>query len=163
MLYRVWRFFRAALARVRVSEVRLAEEHLSPAQMALFLGMARCDQRHCLDVFHTLYDAGHRDVALLQAALIHDVGKSAGGLTLFHRSAVVLMQRYAPALLCRLATNGSGWRRPFVIHVRHARLSAERAQEAGSSSAVVALIRDHHSADLEDNRSVALLRADESN
>ena len=85
MYHRAWQFFSAAFARVRPSERVLVERHLSPAQMALFWHMARCDQRHALDVLQTLRQAGHHDETLLQAALLHDVGKAAGRLTIWHR------------------------------------------------------------------------------
>jgi hypothetical protein len=161
--HRAWQFFRATLARVRQAEYALVSARLSAAQTALFCRMARCDRRHCLDVFYTLYEAGYRDDALLRAALIHDVGKSAGRLAVWHRVAVVLMQRFTPAWLARLAADGQGWKAPFAVHVRHPQASAQWAAEAGCASDVVALIRGHHELNPKDDTLAALKWADEQN
>jgi hypothetical protein len=168
---RVRQFFRATFARVRPSEIAEVEAVLTPAQRALFEQMARSDRRHSLDVMNTLRQAGYHDHDLLQAALLHDAGKSVpvedrpapigdkplpvGGarptghgplrrLTVWHRTAVVLMQKAAPGWLARLAADGQGWKRPFAIHVQHAQTSAELAAQVSCTPKAVALIREHH-------------------
>jgi hypothetical protein len=158
--HRVRQFFSAAFARVRPSDRALVERHLSPAQMALFWHMARCDQRHALDVLQTLCQAGHHDETLLQVALLHDVGKAAGKLTIWHRVAVVLLQRFAPERLACLAADGRGWKAPFAAHVRHAQVGAQWAMDAGCPAAVGELIYRHHDPDPEGELLVALQWAD---
>lgn len=156
-LRRVAQFFRALTARVRADECDLVRERLAPAQAALFLRMPRSDQRHCLNVYHTLVRAGYRQEDLLRAALLHDVGKAAtcigpetgGGpgawrMTVFHRVAIVLLQAMAPRWLDILAADGRSWKAPFAVHARHAQAGAKWAAGAGCSPAVVALIRGHH-------------------
>lgn len=150
-------------ARVRQDEFELVDARLSAGQAALFRRMARCDQRHCLDVYYTLYQAGHRGNALLQAALIHDAGKSAGGLTVWHRVAVVLLGRFAPAWMARLAADGRGWKTPFAVHARHAHTSAQWATQAGCDPDIVALICEHHAPEPTDKQLAALKWADEQN
>lgn len=154
---------RATWGRIRPDEYALARSYLVPVQFALFERMARCDQRHCLDVFYTLYAAGHRDCALLQAALIHDAGKAAGRLTVWHRVAVVLMSAFAPRWLQRLAAQDRGWRAPFAVHVQHPYQGARWAAEVGCSPDVVALIHRHHESNPKDRRLALLIWADERN
>jgi hypothetical protein len=131
----------------------MVEALLSPAQAELFARMDRQDQRHCLDVYDSLIRAGHRDDELLQAALLHDVGKSTlpselGRITVWHRVAIVLLQSLAPNRLERLAAEGRargrGWKVPFAVHQEHAKASAQLAAEAGCTPAVTDLIRAHH-------------------
>jgi hypothetical protein len=165
---RVLQFYQAVFARVRAKEYELIQERLSPAQAALFMRMMRSDQRHCLDVYYTLIQAGYQEDDLLRAALLHDAGKSAPAgetaldfctligsaqvqvgqrMTVFHRVAIVLMQAFpgtGPRWLARLAADGRGWKAPFAVHARHAQVSAEWAAAAGCSPAVVNLIRAHH-------------------
>jgi len=106
--------------------------------------MSRRDQHHGIDLVRTLQRQGHRDRALLRAALLHDVGK-AGHLRLWHRVAVVLVEQFAPAMLHRLADDRPGSRGyPFFAHLNHPRLGAERAREAGCDWLTVDLIQRHH-------------------
>jgi putative nucleotidyltransferase with HDIG domain len=162
-------FFRATFGRVHPDEVVALQAILTPAQMAAFRRMDRSDQRHSLDVFNTLRQAGHQDPELLRAALLHDAGKVADAhgplqrMTVWHRTAVVLLHRLAPSWLARLAADGRGWKKPFAIHVQHAQASAALAAETGCTPEVVDLIRRHHEPEPDDRRLALLQWADEQN
>lgn len=168
-LRRVRQFFRATFARVRPGEIAALQSILSPAQMALFEQMDRGDQRHGLDVMETLRRAGHRDRDLLQAALLHDASKSVEArtplqrLTVWHRTAIVLLGKAAPGWLARLAADGRGWRQPFAAHVGHAQASARLAAQAGCTPKVVDLIHMHHQPESDDKQLALLQWADEQN
>ena len=125
-------------------ELGLLSEYLTPPQAGLFQRMPRCDQRHGLDVFHTLRRRQHHDHDLLAAALLHDVGKSSGRLRLWHRVLIVLISALRTPLLDRLAAEEPrSWRYPFFVHQHHPELGAELAQAAGCSPTTVELIRRH--------------------
>ena len=109
--------------------------------------MPRNDQHHSLNVLRTLRAASHDEPALLQAALLHDAAKSAGGVTLFHRVAVVLLKIAQPDWATRMAqtlppARGS-LRYPFWVHANHPKLGAEMAAAAGCDPLAVTLIRRH--------------------
>jgi hypothetical protein len=148
-LYRVRQFVRAVGAWVQPgnADEALLSRYLPPAGERLFRAMPAYDRRHGLLVLHTLQHQGHADPDLLAAALLHDVGKTAGEagrLRLWHRVAVVLMRAVTPELLERLGSEPSaGWRQAFYVQQHHAALSAGLAQQAGCSARAVALIRDH--------------------
>jgi hypothetical protein len=142
--YRVGQFFRALTARVSDEEVARATSALTPEARALFRRQAIQDQRHALAVYRMLRQAGHEDVHLLAAALLHDAGKAAARISAIHRSIIVLLGRFAPALLARLSQGAPGkWNRPFVIHARHPETGARWAEEAGCAPSTVDLIRRH--------------------
>ena len=143
-LYRVHQFVSAWLARVSPQELREADEWLAPGAQGLFRQMSVPDQRHSLNVMHTLRRAGHTEADLLAAALLHDVGKSAAKIYAWHRAIIVLGKRFAPGRLAWL-THGEprGWRRPFVIHRQHMEIGAQWAAQAGCSALTVSLIRRH--------------------
>jgi hypothetical protein len=167
--YRVGQFFRALTARVSDEEVRRATRVLTPDARSLFHRQSTQDQHHALAVYHALLQAGYKDPRLLAAALLHDAGKAAARLSAVHRSIIVLLGRFAPALLARLSQGEpGGWKRPFVIHARHAEIGARWAEEAGCSPLTVDLIRKHEegSADgltEEDRLLAALQAADDAN
>ena len=118
---------------------------LAPPALNLFESLPTQDQRHGFDVALALLHRGHRDTDLLAAALLHDAGKAGAGLTVFHRTAVVLLQAGRPGWLEDLDEAAQkGWRRSFWVHQRHAEIGAELAREAGCSDLTIWLICNHH-------------------
>ncbi len=131
-------------AEVRPQELTVLSEYLNPAQRALFVGMSRSDQRHSLDLFYKLREAGEIDEALLQAALLHDVGKSLGRIGLWQRVAYVLLGKVSRRWRARFCAKPQrGWRHAFFVLAHHTQLGAEMARQAGCSEEVIALIREH--------------------
>jgi hypothetical protein len=169
-IYRVRQFVDALLARVSLEDLREADEILPPGAQELFRQMGVPDQRHALNVLRTLRRAGRTEPALLVAALLHDVAKSAARIYSWHRAVIVLTKRFAPNVLAWLGSGEPrGWRRPFVIHRQHAEIGAQWAAQAGCSTLTVSLIRrhqvslDHTPLDEEEYLLVALQRADGTN
>jgi hypothetical protein len=148
--YRV-RQFAAAIAAywapLRGEERSEARSWLPREAWPLFDGMPRNDQRHGLNVLRTVAAAGYDDRALMQAALLHDVAKSSGRGTLFHRVAVVLLKAVRPDWLARVAQSPAPARGdpryPFWAYANHPRLGAEMAAAAGCDPLAVTLIRQH--------------------
>ena len=165
--YRVRQFASALLARVSPDDLREADEVLPPDAQKLFRQMSVSDQRHSLNVMRTLRRQGHAEPGLLEAALLHDVGKSAARIYPWHRASIVLTAHFAPGLFAWL-TSGEprGWRGPFVVHRQHTEIGAEWATQAGCSPLTVSLIRRHQEPlrrapqDEEERLLVALQRAD---
>ena len=124
----------------------------TPQQQRLFATMPPNDQRHAIAVALTLQQAGHTEPALLQAALLHDVGKSIGQ-PIFHRVTIVLLEAFWPSMLDTLSKlpkhshpadsmirSITWWRRPFVVHAQHPVIGAEWAKNAGCDPLSVELI-----------------------
>ena len=145
--YRARQFFRAVLARVSQADLRAADAHLPPPARPLFRRMSPADQTHSLAVMRALQRAGQTHPALLAAALLHDVCKSAAWLTPVHRTLVVVLGRFWPGALEWLTRESADkWRRPFIVHRRHPELGAQWAEQAGCDAVCVALIRRHQAA-----------------
>lgn len=142
--HRIRQFWRALRADVQPQELAQLAEYLNPAQRVLFARMTVGDQRHSLDLFYGLRARKGNDEALLQAALLHDVGKSLARIHLWHRVVYVLLGRLSGSLRARLgARPDRDWRYPYHVLVHHTELGAELARRAGCSDDVVALIRNH--------------------
>lgn len=144
--YRVQQFFAALHAHVAPAEVEALHNALPPAGLELFCGMPAADQRHSLDVYAALHNAGYRDADLLAAALLHDVAK-AGHIRIWHRVALVLLKSVAPGqrILKRLArpVAAHSVRYPFYVSVHHPVLGAQQALAAGCSARTAWLIAQH--------------------
>lgn len=142
--YRLRQFWRRLWARDATIAKETARKVLSPAAYALFCALDVGDQLHAWDVWRLLQRRGRPSPDLAQAALLHDVGKAGAGLTLAHRTVVVLLRRMYPAALERLARAEPGsWRYPFYVQLRHAELGAEACARAGCSPVTVALVHHH--------------------
>jgi len=148
-LHRVRQFALALGARARQAAVEDLALHLDPRQQELFEQMPSVDQRHCLAVFRTLREGGQTDQALLQAALIHDAGKSLGPVGIRHRVTAVLAKALSPRLWEKLDGGPGSWQYPFRVHRRHAALGAELAARAGCSQEVVWLVAHHEDSPVE--------------
>lgn len=123
----------------------MMRQWLPPAAQDLLESLPRGDQRHGLDVARALLASGHANEHLLAAALLHDAGKAGAGLTIFHRSAVVLLEAGRSHWLEALGeATESDWRRPFWRHLHHAETGAQLALETGCSEVTAWLIANHH-------------------
>jgi hypothetical protein len=170
-LYRVYQFFAALKATLppwaggvwggltTEDETLVTSALKTPGQQQLFA--------------RTLQAAGYHQTTLMQAALLHDVGKSMGQ-PLLHRVLIVLFEAFWPTGLAWLSgksasqsrQNGTKyaigntsetsqfsfhpsiqkvgwWRRPFVIHAQHPMIGATWAEEAACEPLVVRLIARH--------------------
>jgi putative nucleotidyltransferase with HDIG domain len=130
------------------------QQVLPPPLEALFLRQTVGEQAHALRVMHRAAASGTQAgrLALLQAALLHDVGKTRAPLSLPERVAVVLAGRFWPRL-----KEHSNWR-PFVTARRHAEWGAEMCAEAGAPPLTVKLVRLHQTPAAPDDKLLAVLQ-----
>ena len=179
--YRLGQFFAHMRPRPLTPAEKAEVEGVLGAGLAqLFRRQTAGEQAHSLRVMRSVVNAGGPYAArreLLQAALLHDVGKSRAPLSLADRALVVLARRAAPDAARRwgrpeaageAAGAARGWRRPFVTALRHADWGADLCAEAGALPLTVDLIRRHQTplanpATPEDEMLAALQAADDDN
>jgi len=143
--YRIRQFIWALRAEAHIQQVPDLGDYLNTEQLDLFLRMSRADQRHSLAVWQALKENGATDPFLLQAALLHDVGKTGADLSVWYRVAIVLLESLCPGIVARLAADCPGsWRYPFHVYCQHPSRGAELARAAGALPLVIDLIREHH-------------------
>ncbi|WP_129629351.1 hypothetical protein [Candidatus Oscillochloris fontis] len=146
LAYRVRQFSAALHARVSDEERHLVAALLPRSEQHLFAQMPAYDQRHCLDVYHTLVAAKHTDPLLLRAAIIHDCGKvddDGRPMGLLWYVVATVIKRW-PALYLALAKDGYGLLRPLRIYAEHAWRGAQMAAQAGAPAAMIAILRHYH-------------------
>jgi hypothetical protein len=131
---------------VGADERALVARSLTTGELRLFNLMPTYDQRHCLDVYQTLVDAGHSDPLLLRAAIFHDCGKvddDGRPMGLGWYILATLLKKL-PALYLAAAASGRGPLRPIRIYAEHAWRGAQMAAAAGSPPEIVAILRHYH-------------------
>lgn len=175
--YRVRQFVQAVQSRWRgpdEQELARARRALPDRGWRLFRAMPHSDQVHALHVWQDLKSAGYEEPELDQAALLHDVAKHLGGVTLVHRVAVVLIKAFTPGVWRRLKSAAEPSRRsllhPLWAHANHPATGAQLAEAAGCLPGAVSLIRRHQEhlpagdqRSREDVLLLALQRADDDN
>ncbi len=102
----------------------------------LFERQSAVDQRHARRVARLLLREGAPDLEVIQAALLHDVGKSVVPLRLAHRVAWVVLRR-APRSVRHLCLN---WSPALKAIDRHAIVGARLVAAAGGSRRLADLI-----------------------
>lgn len=142
--YRLRQFGLAVAGRPTVEQLRLVEEILSPRLFQLFLNLQPSEQAHACQVCADVMEAGFDAPDLLQAALLHDIGKAKHRLRLWERVVIVLGQAVVTDWEARWGQGEKqGLRRAFVIAALHPAWGAAMAAEAGAGERVVTLIRWH--------------------
>jgi hypothetical protein len=141
-------------------------EALTPAQRAAFLQLPVYDQRHLCAVYRALRSRDPDDHELLQAGLLHDLGKAAlnGRVRLIDRVAIVVLNRIAPRLSKRLTSLPCPrWRLGLALAVHHPALGADWARTLSCSERTCWLIEHHADRPvLNDDALIRLAAADES-
>jgi hypothetical protein len=161
--HRVGQFFLYLGARLTPEDEAQVKTILPPALQPLFQRQSPGEQKHGLKVMRWLAQHEPGPTELLQAALLHDVGKSLAPINLLERVEAVLVRWLVPGLYARWAqAEPRGWRKPFVTAVNHPAWGANLAAQAGASALVVNLIRRHQDLDgsrvTEEDRLLALLQ-----
>ncbi|MHB9095103.1 MAG: HDOD domain-containing protein [Eubacteriales bacterium] len=174
-LKRPRQFFRALFSKMTQDDLAMVSKYLSKDEKQLFFNMDPAIQKHCVNVAFTVQNMlkdrpGTDHGLLMKAALLHDIGKPRGSLTLMDRVWYVLVRKASRRLAEKLARPGKGGflarlRYAFYIHINHGEIGASIAQNSGLGEDLVFLLRHHHDQAMA-SRSVELallLLADELN
>jgi len=144
VLYRARQFLQAIVASPDEAHLKEAKRLLPPPLLQHFNRLPLPDQCHSLNVYMTLKEQGETSIELLQAALLHDVGKSLFHLNLAERVLIVLAEAFLQTQTDRWGEGEpSGIRRAFVIAAQHPAWGADLVAAAGGSKTLVRLIRHH--------------------
>lgn len=110
MLYRVKQFFKALFAKVTIDDKCFVNNYLSKDESKLFYSLPIYEQAHCIRVARdVLYNCNNRRMSsekrrvIVRAALLHDIGKLAGGLNIVTKSLMVLLDKSIPGLIRRFS------------------------------------------------------------
>lgn len=146
IVYRLKQAARTLRADLPEGGEELLAQLLTPSQEAAFRALPKVDQAHSIRVAQALArdDSPSRD--LLIAGLLHDMAKvqPAGRVRFHHRVARVVLAKFAPGLLGKLAAlPAPHWLLGLALAVHHPILGARQARELGCSPRTCWLIAHH--------------------
>ncbi len=140
---------------------------LTSKQAAAFYQLSSHDQAHLCRVAQQLGGTNSENIDLIVAALLHDIGKVSdrGRVRLPDRVAKVLLSKYAPHLLARLAKRPANMLlEGLSLTVHHPSLGAQRAAMLGCTARTCWLIAHHENEGIfSDNDLCLLVAADREN
>lgn len=167
VIKRVLQFVRAVTARVSVEDGKYISAHLNAEEQKIFFEMSIADQVHSLRTAYTverLIIEDKRGVDrefLIRCALLHDVGRRNGDLTIKGKIFAVLITSIAPKFAERLELNGN---RALYVYHNHAEIGARRLQKLGLFKEAKIIAKHHAKPKPDDPFELKLLRlADNEN
>lgn len=130
------------------------ERYLDPNEAAFFWQMNLPDQRHALNVAYTAEklaanEKGIDQTLLLKCALLHDVGKIKGDVSIADKIITVILDTFVPRWAKswqRLGRGGkiANLRHAMYIYYHHAARGAAMLKVAGIGSQVTEIVARHH-------------------
>ena len=142
--YRLLQTWRTIFSKPQRNELLEIQSILPPELFALFVQMHPSEQAHSIAVYRHLLKQEIRNKDLLEAALLHDVGKNRYPLRVWERIVIVLTNAFFPKKTEIWSKDKpKGLKRPFVVAQKHPEWGAELASQAGASELTVDLIRRH--------------------
>ena len=167
VLKRILQFVRAVTARVSVDDGKYISAHLNAEEQKIFFAMSVPDQVHSLRTAYTIErliiedKRGVNREFLIRCALLHNVGRKAGDLTIGGKIFVVLITTLAPKFAKRLEINGN---HALYIYHHHAELGGQKLQRIGLFKEAKIIAKHHAPPKPEDPLELKLLRlADNEN
>ena len=158
---RILQFIRAVTARVTVDDGKYISTHLNAEQQKLFFAMSVVDQAHSLRTAYKIERLIIEDKRgvdrefLIRCALLHDVGRKAGDLTIAGKIFVVLITSLAPNFADKMEINGN---RALYVYHHHAELGAQEIQRIGLFKEAKIIAKHHVPPKPDDPLELKLLR-----
>jgi len=151
---RVEQFLTAIMAKISTEDMDFIARHLNVKEALLFWKMSLPDQRHALNVTYTAVAiaTGRSDIdksALFKAALLHDVGRARGDLSIIDKVITVFLDKYNSDKARDWSRFGRGGkldniRHALFIYYNHPAIGAALLKECGACDKVINLVQSHH-------------------
>lgn len=146
---------------------RYIAAHLNDAEQKIFFAMSIVDQCHSLNVAYSIERLVIEDKQgidrefLIRCALLHDVGRVEGDMSIPQKIFAVLAMTFAPSFANRLELNGN---HAIYVYRHHAEIGGRKLQQIGLFKEAKIIARHHSPISPDDPKELKLLRiADEEN
>ena len=164
---RIKQFFRALTAKISADDGIYISTHLDKEQQKLFFAMSLADQCHSLRVAYAIERFVIEDKQnidrefLIRCALLHDVGRVKGDMSIFGKVFAVLITEIFPKFADKLERGGN---KLLYIYKRHAQIGGRKLQKLGLYKEAKIISKHHSPPEPNDPKELKLLRlADDEN
>ena len=141
-------------AHITQADRNFTAAYLNLREQELFYGMSVPDQFHCLRVAKDIQrlSAGRDDVDgsfLIRCALLHDVGRRLGDVSVLDKIAAVLLHCLMPSQAKAWGHEGKGTRldnlrHALYVYFNHPRRSVVLLREIGAEGDMLKIVGAHH-------------------
>jgi len=157
---RLKQLIQALRAKMTEENIALINKYLSGREKDLFNRLDLPTRKHCVLVagkcleLSPVYKVEPRLMA--KAALLHDIGKGSGNMSIIDRSLTAALDFFCPWLLRKLARPGRGnifrnFRHAAYIYLHHPALGADLLKLTGTEPMLIELTALHHQAAKKDD------------
>ena len=164
---RIKQFFRALTAKISADDGIYISTHLDKEQQKLFFAMSLADQCHSLRVAYAIERFVIEDKQnidrefLIRCALLHDVGRVKGDMSILGKVFAVLITEIFPKFADKLERGGN---KLLYIYKRHAQIGGRKLQKLGLYKEAKIISKHHSPPEPNDPKELKLLRlADDEN
>ena len=151
------KFFKSLSISFTKSEIEFVRKYLNTQEQILFYRMPVVDQKHAIEIAQILESrakdqTGINTKELIQAGLLHDLGKCFYPFSLRDRVLGSLLRQFLPPAYESLASKGEKQHRNTLsrmlyVHKHHPKLGADLARETGMGEPCCVMIEQHQSQD----------------
>lgn len=172
MMQRIQQFFRALTAQMTAEDYFFVNSYLTVNEQPLFMGMSLPDQYHALHVAYTVQGLlkvhpKANAILLTRCALLHDIGKRRGDMSILGKVFAVLLHKFLPTLSKNWAHyERKSWRdnlsHLLFVYYHHAAIGAQKLQQIGCTREAAIIVQHHQAQTPKDSLELNLLRLADS-
>lgn len=171
---RIKQFIKAVCAEIDVNDNIFVDKYLNANEKKLFYAMSIADQRHTLDTAYTVIklipkNAQLDESLIVKAALLHDIGKQKGDISVVEKAIAVIFNKLIPeharkiAASTRAKTNADRIAWVLYIYYYHPEIGAGFLRTINAEEKLIKLVLHHHSREQGTEELELLKKADSLN
>jgi len=159
LLYRIKQFFWGITARVSLEDIEFVKEYLNKDELNLFIKLEVYDQAHCIrtakEVKRIYLEKKMSNDFLVKAALLHDIGKVEGKLSLIDKSILVILDRLTKGKIKEFKNF-----KKIDMYYNHPAKGYNILKKFDYDDRFLYLIRNHHNKSIKDKELEVLIKCD---
>lgn len=164
-LYRVKQFIWSITTPFKQVDLDLVNKYLDDSEIVFFQKMKKSEQHHCIRVCNDALDES-KDLVYIdknkiaKIALLHDIGKIEGNLTVIDKSMLVILNKVTKGKLKKFSNN-----KKVDIYYNHPKKSVALLKDINNYDLeFLEAIEKHHSIDTGENKYLEIIkRCDDNN